>query len=291
MSEISERAESRLENLKTIEPLIASLRTLSLSTMQMAINRKNLLHTYQNEYYRILANLLSMLSKKELSSLIFDTPVSDLKILVVLGSERGICGPYNRNLAALGADWQSRQSHMQRILSFGKRVKPSLTQAGVKFEHQGTLSAGSLPQYHKAHAMVNAWLQAYNQGNLFAVEVLSFRKIPLGGYKPSINTLLPITEDMESHANLASAWPPPIIEGDPLPILKRAIEHLTAIKFYELILDSIAAENAIRYSMLEEAKDNVQDLIETLSVAMQIEKRQTITQQIQELSVGAGLTN
>ncbi len=35
-----DRAEARLENLEAIEPLLGSLRVLSLSTMQMALNKR-----------------------------------------------------------------------------------------------------------------------------------------------------------------------------------------------------------------------------------------------------------
>lgn len=37
---VLDHAETRLENLEAIEPLLGSLRVLSLSTMQMALNRQ-----------------------------------------------------------------------------------------------------------------------------------------------------------------------------------------------------------------------------------------------------------
>ncbi len=53
MSEGKERAQSRLENLKAIEPLISSLRVLSLSTMQMAMNRQSTLDEYATRFNEV----------------------------------------------------------------------------------------------------------------------------------------------------------------------------------------------------------------------------------------------
>jgi len=105
-----------------------------------------------------------------------------------------------------------------------------------------------------------------------------------------ISKLLPISEGLESLPGFEPEWPPPIVEGDPLPIIRQTLEHLAAIKFYELILESITAENAIRYNLLEEAKENTRALIETLTIEIQIQKRQAITQQILEMASSAGLT-
>lgn len=55
MSEGKERAGARLANLEAIEPLLGSLRVLSLSTMQMALNRQQSLTTYANRFSLLAA--------------------------------------------------------------------------------------------------------------------------------------------------------------------------------------------------------------------------------------------
>mgnify|MGYP001027410812 CR=1 FL=1 len=290
MSEISEQAEGRLDNLENIEPLLGSLRVLSLSTMQMALNRKEHLLAYKNEYYRILFQVISTLSKKERTTVLPSKADSSQAVLVILGSERGICGPYNKNLITMAQSWQAQQSKTYQILSFGTRLESLLKQSFLETDFKGSISKGSFPQYQKAHALINGWLADLKAGKLSSVEVLSFRKPPNAFYKPIISKLLPISEGLESLPGFEPEWPPPIVEGDPLPIIRQTLEHLAAIKFYELILESITAENAIRYNLLEEAKENTRALIETLTIEIQIQKRQAITQQILEMASSAGLT-
>jgi len=290
MSEISEQAEGRLDNLENIEPLLGSLRVLSLSTMQMALNRKEHLLTYKNEYYRILFQVINALSTKDKMGILPTKTEANRAVLVILGSERGICGPYNKNLITMAQSWQAQQSQPSHILSFGTRLESLLDQSNLQTDFKGSLSKGSLPQYQKAHALINGWLADYKAGTISSVEVLSFRKPPNSFYKPQVSRLLPVTEELESIPGFEPEWPPPIVEGDPLPIIRQTLEHMAAINFYELILESITAENAIRYNLLEEAKENTRTLIETLTIEIQIQKRQAITQQILEMASSAGLT-
>jgi F-type H+-transporting ATPase subunit gamma len=290
MSEVSERAGNRLENLKAIEPLISSLRILSLSTMQMAINRQQLLHTYRQEYYHVLGYLMNATSKKyKFEPTQRSTEREKKTILVVLGSDRGLCGTYNKNLASKTLRWAQTQPQNSTIQIFGTRLEQVLHQENINYKHQPALSKGSVPRYDIAYYLINAWLRAYDQGELTAVEVIATRKVSTGVYSPVLIPLIPMVEDFHKHKNFEAQWPPPIIEGDPQIMIQRTIEHLTAINFYNIILEAVTAENAIRYNLLEEAKENTKELIEELALAVQIQKRQAITQQIQELAVGAGL--
>lgn len=290
MSEVSERVLDRLDNLENIEPLLGSLRILSLSTMQMALNRKTLIQTYKEEYYHILSQLQDALPKNTEKQEDPENIPAGKVLLVVLGSERGICGMYNKNLASLSSEWVDAQERPYQVLTFGEKLRQTLKQIELPFDYQGAMSHGAMPRYQKAQTMVYGWIKEFQSGELREVNVLSFRKPTEGFYKPVITRLIPSLEGGDVNISNSSTWPPPIIEGDPLLMIKRTIEHLTAIDFYELILESIAAENALRYNLLEEAKENTRELIESLVIEVQSAKKQAITQEMLELASGAGLT-
>ncbi len=291
MSEVSDRAESRLEKLTHIEPLLASMRVLSLSTMQMAQNRKETLFKLQERYHAILTQVVALLSRQDLVKIFPERQSEGDVVLVVLGSDRGICGTYNQKLAELVTNWQVENGNDGRIIAYGTRLEKFLNQAGLSFDFQGSLKRGSVPQYPKAHALIQTWLDAFQENSIQRVDVCAFRKVQGGFFQPKISTLLPVREKIQLQDNALADWPPVIIEGDPLPIIRQALDHLIAIDFYDLILESIIAENSIRYGLLEEAKSNTSDLIDGLSIELQMEKRQAITREILEIAASAGLTN
>lgn len=296
MSEGKERAEARLSNLEAIEPLLGSLRVLSLSTMQMALNRQATLSEYAERFSLVAAQVRFLvgdkLVKPEVQERFDYRPVEQNQVLAVIGSSRGICGQYNKQLAKFASErLQQKDSLLIKVLAFGVRVQRALTQEGIAFEAQETLGKGSQPAYELAARLMRRWTAAFQAGTLARVGILSFRKHAVGtNYSPVITTLLPASgTDSHTGERKELPFPPPIIEGEPERMLKQIDSHLLAIRFYQLILDAIAAENLYRYRLLEEAKENTSNLLEELQLSIQSERRKEITQQLQELLVGSGM--
>jgi F-type H+-transporting ATPase subunit gamma len=84
-------------------------------------------------------------------------------------------------------------------------------------------------------------------------------------------------------------WPPPIIETDPKGIYHQIIQNFIASTYYQIVLKSAAAEHAARFNLMQEAKDNADELLQELRSVINTERKRKITQQMQELAVGAGL--
>ncbi len=297
MSEGKERAQSRLDNLQAIEPLISSLRVLSLSTMQMAMNRQGTLDEYAarfNEVANLVRKTVDQKSMAQPREEPFDyRPVERFQVLAVIGSTRGIVGQYNKNLVRLTRQHlDNNLGKSIRVLAFGQRIHPLLRQEGIAFTGQGSLSSGSLPDYDVAAKLIRGWDHGMAEGTLEKVSILSYRrKDSATDYRPTLTELLPgkIEDQHDVAEDEQDAWPFPIIEGDPELIFEKIESHIIAIQFYRLILDSVAAENLFRFRLLEEAKENTSNLLEELSLEVRANRRREITQQLQELLAGSGM--
>ena len=296
MSEGKERAGARLANLEAIEPLLGSLRVLSLSTMQMALNRQQSLTTYANRFSLLAAQVHSLAGKKREQPEVEEDFGYKRKprshVLAVIGSSRGICGQYNKQLARLAAEHIAAEEKSPiKVLAFGSRVQRALIQEGVGFEGWETLAHGSMPDYDLAAKLMRGWEVGQRAGTLERVDILSFKKSSKSNsYHPVFTPLMPTNSTDFPEADTGDLpWPPPIIEGDPQRMLEQIDTHLLAIRFYQLILDAIAAENLYRFRLLEEAKENTSALLEELQLAIKSEHRKEITQQLQELLVGSGM--
>ena len=297
MSEGKERAKTRLENLQTIEPLISSLRVLSLSTMQMAMNRQGSLDAYAKRFNEV-ADLVRKIADRKTVVRVqeesFDFRlVQQYQVLAVIGSTRGIVGQYNKNLARLTREYlDANPGEDIRVLAFGKRIHSVLRYEGVIFTERGSLSSGSLPDYDVASELIREWDQGFEEGSLEKVSILSYRRGSSNtDYQPLLAELLPGKKDpmVNEDEEVEEVWPVPIVEGDPDLIFERIESHIIAIQFYRLILDSVAAENLFRFRLLEEAKENTSNLLEELSLEVQANRRKEITQQLQELLAGSGM--
>ena len=297
-----DRAEARLENLEAIEPLLGSLRVLSLSTMQMAVNRQQSLKQYSDRFLKIAAFLRSKTQAREKkrrfqeddSERRTDHPPKPnaRRVVAVIGSSRGICGQYNKQLASQASKWLARDVEGQTdVLGFGPRLHNALRAEGIAFKPGAALFAGSLPDYALVSQLMRDWETQLKKGEIESVSLYSFKRLGKSNtFKPSVTQLLPDTAQLEAlEAQAPSSGFEAIVEGDPLEILARIEKHLNAIQLYDLILDAIIAENLYRYRLLEEAKENTEDLLEELSITLQMERRKAITQQMQQLGVASGM--
>jgi F0F1-type ATP synthase gamma subunit len=176
MSETLERLLSRLENLEAIEPLVSSMRILSLSTVQFAINRREFLETYQSEYLQIIAQLEALKKEKPRKAFRWKKPVATgKKLLIVLGSDRGIVGQYNRQLSSMAENWAAENPQGQ-ILSFGMRLISTMRQLlNIPFERGGTLVKGYSPDYERISPMIAEWQQAIDAGDIETVLPRGYR--------------------------------------------------------------------------------------------------------------------
>ena len=303
MGEGKERAKARLENLQAIEPLISSLRVLSLSTMQMAMNRQKSLDDYATRFNEVADQVIqmtgwepsSLLAKYENGNEEF-SKAEPYQVLAVIGSTRGIVGQYNKNLARLAKEFVAKNEDMPiRIVAFGKRIHPILRQEGLDFSERDNLSTGSLPDYDVAATLIREWTEGFENGELKKVFILAFQRNEVSHqYEAVISELLPgkmeaQSGSIEEEEAKEIFWPPPIVEGEPKLIFEQIESHMIAIHFYRMILDSVAAENMFRFRLLEEAKENTSNLLEELSLEVQSNRRKEITQQLQELLVGSGM--
>jgi F-type H+-transporting ATPase subunit gamma len=294
MSQNFERAKSRLENISTIEPLLGALRTMSMGTWQMALNKIEKMNAYEDNYNHIIAEILPHIkntSSKTRGSKENNQKITDT-IILLIGTERGLCGKFNEALIEQSMRWlQESDLPSYQIWAMGSRLIRKLEQLEINISWRQPMPASDLMTYQKAYLTTQKWVEQYEAYSFNQFFVL-FNQIEKGGqYQFSSSKLLPYEfqgKEAPQEQN-SQPWPPPIIETDPVGIYSTIIQHHIAASFYKMTLKSAAAEHAARFNLMEEAKDNAEDIIEELRRIINSERKRKITQEMQELAAGAGL--
>lgn len=303
MAQDAENAQSRLSNIEAVVPILGALRTISLGNWQGALNRRAGLRTYTQGLLRLIPAVLRSLPSSKptgISGLLRRKPQrsplskTSVGIVYAFGTERGLCGRYNRVLAesvmehltTLHNDSVSLKVRGARL----ERALSSLDDAPAIAEFIPSSLTG-MPTYPNAAQYVREWLVAYERGELDFVDLIYNASSGTGQYAPRVLRLLP--PDL-SEAGLDNtrdevddAWI--IIDTDPLALLVRIIEQWTSITLYQVMLDAVATEHSARYQLMESASKNADDLVEDLTLSIQSLRRQAITREMQELAVGAGM--
>lgn len=293
MTDSFERARSRLNNLQAIEPLLGALRTMSLGTMQKAQMKLQDLQEYEENYNRILVEILPHMKIRG------QKPEREQKkknlaptILLLIGSERGLCGKFNENLVHSAKQWiLEKNLHSFQIWAMGTRLVNHLEKAGMAVSWRKPLPSSALISYEETYRFTQIWIEQYEAYQFNQFYVLHNQKIGSGSTTCSSFRLLPyeVQHQMSVIEEEAEAWPPPIIETDPNGIYNQIIQHYIASSLYRILLLSAVAEHSARYNLMEEANDNTEEIIDELRMVINRERKRKITKEMQELAAGAGL--
>ena len=285
MAQDLENAKSRLANIQTVAPILAALRTISLGSWQMALNRRGDLQRYSA---RLLALLPAVLPHLDLEGA---TRTEAQRVLVlVIGSERGLCGRYNASVLEKASQHLTELEETGarvEVVALGRRAIRALERHGRALSMAQSLPVTALPPFELAFEFAKGWLRRYEAYDLDTVDVVYNAYLGAGVYASTVDCLIPPTIPTPS-LETAEVWPT-IVETDPSRLYARIVAQWSAISLYNLLLEAAASEHSARFQLMESATQNTDRLIEELTLVIQSARRQAITQEMQELAAGAGL--
>ena len=278
-----EQAENRLDNIRIVEPILSALRTISLGSWQAALKRKDGAHRYAERLAATLPALSPHIPPNG------EERAGAQIVALVVGSERGLCGRFNAAVIERTERYLAEQEAagvQVELVVMGTRAARILKRREAAPASSATLPITGLPSHRLAFDLTRRWLARYDKHELDAVDLIHNAYHGTGRYEPAVVRLIPPT--LPTPEADALPWPP-IIETDPLSLYARVVEQWTAVRLYELLLESAAAEHSARFQLMEAATQNVERLIDELTLIVQTARQRAITQEMQELAAGAGL--
>ena len=283
-----EGVQTRLEHLQSVQPILGALRTISLASWRTALRRRDRIQRYRDELTDVLAVLPSEPRPGEPGR----QGTAASLIVLVIGSERGLCGRFNVAVAEYADAYLQEQLEAGRqfeLMALGTRTSRLLQRRQWSLAWSGKLSLTTLPSYSLALDLAGQWLARLRAGEIDAVDVIFNDYRGIGQYEPTVRHLLPPHPPTAELAGATPPWPPPIIETDPASLVEHVTGQWTAVDLYHTIVDSAVAEHSARYQLMEGATQNADRLIDELTLAVQNARKQAITREMQELAAGAGL--
>jgi F-type H+-transporting ATPase subunit gamma len=204
--------------------------------------------------------------------------------LVIITSNRGLCGAFNANLIREG------RRRTQELEGEGAAVELHLVgKKGIGFfRFAGRAAAvqrtdiGDRPTTAHAVELVSALMRAFEAGTLDAVEVV-FAKFNSAMSTPAtVLRILPVT-------------PPRADRRPPFYILKPSAEailaHLLPLyvqnQLFRALVETAAAEHGARRTAMKNATDNAGDILDILRRTYNRARQAQITQEIAEIVGGA----
>lgn len=304
----SERIQARLENVETVRPILSALRMIALGSYQNARRRQRSVAGYVARLGEVLAVVEPLLGNKNNNAGVADATFNAEdstgkdacfteagteapRIVVIVGSERGLCGRFNTAVVDHGLRYLDERPDAA-LWVLGEQARRQVARAGREIAHFEPLQATTLPSLDLAARLVTGWRRQMEAGavpetGITAVDFVYHRPKGVGSSQVTVETLLPQTPTQLPA--VGDNWPPPIVETDPLALYEQTLGQWLVLRCYRLLLASAEAEQGARFQLLEAATQNAERLVDELTLAARALRRAAITREVQALAVGAGL--
>lgn len=211
-------------------------------------------------------------------------------VLLVLCSNRGLCGGYNGAILreANGRIREDKASHIatqieasgKRSIMFYRFQKVPLAQAYTQFEDK--------PKFEQVDELATRYIADYIAGNIDRVDVAYMKFINAAKQQAVVETLLPLGGTPGATANATAG---PKVEYEFIPdaasILAEILPVSFKVRLFKCFLDAAVSEQIARRVAMKAATDNADDIIKQLSQEYNRARQSKITTELSEIIAGA----
>lgn len=283
--------KSRIRSVKSNRQITKAMELVAASKLRRAQESALAGQKFAEEAENILATLSHMTDVK-MHAMFRVRPIKS-RVVILVTSDRGLAGAYNANVLKLLAQRLRLDDDAgvdTTVIAFGKKGAQFVSKL-QDVEALGVYDAGDSVTPDDVRTVLMTAIDMFNKCEVDSVDVISTRFVNSFTQKAITTNLLPAgtvaTVDDASRTKVRSVR----FEPSYNQVLDYITIRLLESELFQLILDSMASEHAMRRVAMKNASDNATDIIDDLTLEMNKVRQAGITQELSEISAGVEAMN
>jgi F-type H+-transporting ATPase subunit gamma len=281
---------TRRKSIRNIRKITRTMELIATARFKKAMDRATAAAAYTKKLSEIVADLSQ-------SSLSFSHPLLkqpetvENGVLLVLTSNRGLCGGYNSSILRLAVNRLREARAGGEKLSLevsGKRGLNFMKYEGWPIEHAYTHFEDK-PRFDEAEVLANRYIKDFVAGKIQRVEVVYTRFLNAARQMAVVETLLPIGD--LAGASAAKEPPKTTVDYEFLPsaqdIQEQIVPEAFKARLFKCFLDAAVSEQIFRRVAMKAATENADDMIRAISLQYNRARQSQITSELSEIIGGA----
>ena len=280
----------RITSVKSTRQITSAMKMVSAAKLRKAQDKIVRLRPYANKLYEILVGLSQSLADSEIENVYGRTSLPGKVLIVVITSNRGLCGAFNSNvikevkrlIAEKYVD-QYQKGNL-RLLTIGKKGYDYFRKLDVPMLGEQNNLLNDLT-FENVSVLAESIMKSFAEGEFDRVELVynQFKNAAVQYLTDEV--FLPVQE--VSAGKLKTAPVDYIYEPTKEEIVKELIPKSLKIQFYKALLDSFVSEHGARMTSMHKATDNATTMIRDLTLQYNKARQAAITNAILEVVSGA----
>lgn len=277
----------RRKAVRNIAKITRTMELIATARFKKAMDRAAAAASYTKKINEIVADLAK--AKLSFEHPLLKQPAEEKNVvLLILTSNRGLCGGYNSGLLRLAmarlkelrAEGKNVQIEMsgRRGIAFAKFEKLPVAHSYTEFEDK--------PRFDEVNPIATRYINDFIAGKIDRVDVVYQRFLSAARQQASVQTLLPIG-DLAEEAGSGTTNTDYEFLPSPREILEQIVPEAFKARFFKCFLDSAVGEQIARRVAMKAANENAQDMIKSLSMEYNRARQSQITSELSEIIGGA----
>ena len=277
---------SKIASIKNTQKITRAMEMVAASKMRKTQDRMRASKPYANKIYNVVKHIARATSEYRHP---FMTAREIKRVgLIVVTSDRGLCGGLNANLLreTIGCmrQWQVEGKEVD-LCVIGRKGQAFFKRVGGHVV-ASVDQLGDTPGVKDLLGVVKVMLDAFYQGEIDALHIVYNEFINTMTQAPTVKQLLPLPVADEDSQTLGHHWDY-IYEPDAKELLDALLERYIELQAYQAVVENIACEQAAKMIAMKSATDNAGDLIKEFQLAYNKARQAAITQELAEIVGGA----
>jgi F-type H+-transporting ATPase subunit gamma len=296
MSNLKE-LKNRITSVKSTQKITSAMKMVAASRLKRAQEAAEAARPYAERMERMMSSVLNNPGVAVGGSrLLVGTGTNDSHLIIVVTSDRGLCGGFNSNISR-----ESRQrisdllaeNKTVKILCVGRKGRDQLKMEfgdAIVASYEGIGKAGV--QFSEAQEIAGKVIEMFNAGEFDICTVVYNKFISVITQEVTSLQVIPVqlSEDNnkeEAKAEVTGVQASYEYEPSEEEILTDLLPSNLNVQIFRALLESSASEHGARMSAMDNATRNAGDMIDDLSMIYNRSRQAKITSELIEIISGA----
>jgi len=292
----------RIKSVKNTAQITKAMQMVASTKMRRAQQAAVALRPYAERLDEMVAHLYASIGPNQVSHpLLQHRNKSGKTAVVVMTSEKGLCGPLNTNLLR---EVMKNDDDSKVYISVGRKGRQTLVR--LKKNLLADFELKDSPTFFETKVISRFLLQKFEEEQFDAVEIYYNRFVNTLSQVPTRFPIVPIgaetlsvakamgeahlaEEIQKTHDSKTGPAPSYNFEPEPPEILDKLLPYYVHLLLYEKVLESRASEHSARMVAMKSATDNAKQLVKDLTLEYNKARQAAITNEILEISSAAAM--
>ena len=282
--------KNRIESVKSTRKITKAMQMVAAAKLRRAQDAAEQARPYAERFNAVMAGLAASVGGSDSAPKLLSGTGSDaVHLLVVMTSERGLCGGFNTNIV------KKAKAHAEDLISAGKTVK--ILTVGKKGRDQlkrdyedhfvGHVDMSDVKRvsYTDAQGIAKDVLARFDAGEFDVATLFYSEFVNVVSQDPQALQIIPAKfEAAEDESGASTVYD---YEPDEEAILADLLPRGGATQIFAGLLENGASEQGARMSAMDNATRNAGEMIDKLTIQYNRSRQAVITNELIEIISGA----